>query len=66
MEVQAPGFRYYHSLAKMDEMFAEDRLRHHVDMPWMTSLIFIRRILEDCTGRSYYHTRNDFMQSYIG
>ena len=26
MEVQAPGFRYYHSLAKMDEMFAEDRL----------------------------------------
>ena len=27
MEVQAPGFRYYHSLAKMDEMFAEDRLR---------------------------------------
>ena len=36
MEVQAPGFRYYHSLAKMDEMFAEDRLRHHVDMPWMS------------------------------
>ena len=36
MEVQAPGFRYYHSLVKMDEMFAEDRLRHHVDMPWMS------------------------------
>ena len=40
MEVQAPGFRYYHSLAKMDEMFAEDRLRHHVDMPWMTKPYF--------------------------
>lgn len=36
MEVQAPGLRYYHSLAKMDEMFAEDKLRHHVDMPWMS------------------------------
>ena len=36
MEVHAPGFRYYHSLVKMDEMFAEDRLRHHVDMPWMS------------------------------
>ena len=35
MEVQAPGFRYYHKLAKMDEMFSEDMLRHHVDMPWM-------------------------------
>ena len=40
MEVQAPGFRYYHSLAKMDEMFAEDRLRHHVDMPWMAKPYF--------------------------
>ena len=40
MEVQAPGFQYYHSLAKMDEMFAEDRLRHHVDMPWMTKPYF--------------------------
>lgn len=40
MEVQAPGFKYYHSLAKMDEMFAEDRLRHHVDMPWMTKPYF--------------------------
>lgn len=40
MEVQAPGFRYYHSLAKMDEMFAEDRLRHYADMPWMTKLYF--------------------------
>ena len=40
MEVQAPGFRYYHSLAKMDEMFAEDRFRHHVDMPWMAKPYF--------------------------
>ena len=40
MEVQAPEFRYYHSLAKMDEMFAEDRLRHHVDMPWMAKPYF--------------------------
>lgn len=48
MEVQAPGFRYYHSLVKMDEMFAEDRLRHHVDMPWMAKPYFyssdIRRL----------------------
>ena len=36
MEVQAPGFRYYHSLAKKDEMFAEDSMIHHVDMPWMS------------------------------
>lgn len=35
MEVQAPGFRYYHKLAKLDEMFSEKMLRHHVDMPWM-------------------------------
>ena len=28
MEVQAPGFRYYHKLAKMDEMFSEDMLKH--------------------------------------
>ena len=40
MEVQAPGFRYYHSLVKIDEMFAEDRLRHHVDMPWMAKPYF--------------------------
>ena len=40
MEVQAPGLRYYHSLAKMDEIFAEDRLRHNVDMPWMTKPYF--------------------------
>ena len=32
MEVQAPGFRYYHKLAKMDEMFSEETLRHHVDI----------------------------------
>ena len=35
MEVQAPGFRYFHKLAKLDEMFSEDMLRHYVDMPWM-------------------------------
>ena len=40
MEVQAPGFQYYHSLAKMDEMFAEDKQRHYVDMPWMTKPYF--------------------------
>ena len=40
MEVQAPGFRYYHSLVKMDEMFAEETLRHHVDMPWMAKSYF--------------------------
>ena len=40
MEVQAPGFRYYHKLAKLDEMFSEETLRHHVDMPWMTKPYF--------------------------
>ena len=40
MEVQAPGFRYYHKLVKMDEMFSEDMLRHHVDMPWMAKPYF--------------------------
>lgn len=40
MEVQAPGFRYYHKLAKMDEMFSEDMLRHYVDMPWMSKPYF--------------------------
>ena len=40
MEVQAPGFRYYHKLAKMDEMFSEDMLRHHVDMLWMAKPYF--------------------------
>ena len=40
MEVQAPGYRYYHSLAKLDEMFAEDVLRHYVDMPWMARPYF--------------------------
>ena len=48
MEVQAPGFRYYHKLAKMDEMFSEETLRHHVDMPWMAKPYFyssdIRRL----------------------
>ena len=40
MEVQAPGFRYYHKLAKMDEIFSEETLRHHVDMPWMAKPYF--------------------------
>lgn len=40
MEVQAPGFRYYHKLAKLDEMFSKDMLRHHVDMPWMAKPYF--------------------------
>ncbi|RHO06181.1 relaxase/mobilization nuclease [Clostridium sp. AM22-11AC] len=40
MEVQAPGFRYYHKLAKLDEMFSEDMLRHYVDMPWMAKPYF--------------------------
>ena len=40
MEVQAPGFRYYHKLAKLDEMFLEDMLRHYVDMPWMAKPYF--------------------------
>ena len=40
MEVQAPGFRYYHKLAKLDKMFSEDMLRHYVDMPWMVKPYF--------------------------
>lgn len=40
MEVQAPGFRYYHKLAKLDEMFSEETLRHHVGMPWMAKPYF--------------------------
>ena len=40
MEVQAPGFRYYHKLAKLDEMFSEETLRHHVDMPWKAKPYF--------------------------
>ena len=40
MEVQAPGFRHYHKLAKLDEMFSEDMLRHYVDMPWMAKPYF--------------------------
>ena len=40
MEVQAPGFRYYHKLAKLDKMFSEDMLRHYVDMPWLAKPYF--------------------------
>ena len=47
MEVQAPGFRYYHKLAKLDEMFSEDMLRHYVDMPWMAKPYFYS---SDITG----------------
>lgn len=35
LEVQVPGYRYYHNLAKMDEMFSENKIRYYVDMPWM-------------------------------
>ena len=42
MEVQALGFRYYHKFAKVDEMFSEETLRHHVDMPWMAKLYRLR------------------------
>ena len=40
LEVQAPVFKYYHKLAKLDEMFSEETLRHHVDMPWMAKPYF--------------------------
>ena len=40
MGVHAPEFRYYHKLAKLDEMFSEDMLRHYVDMPWMSKPYF--------------------------
>lgn len=40
MEVQAPGFKYYHQLAKLDEMFSEDMLQNCVDMPWMAKPYF--------------------------
>ena len=40
MEVQAPGFQYYHKLAKLDEMFSEETLRYHVDMHWMAKPYF--------------------------
>ena len=34
------GISYYHNLAKMDEMFSEETLRYHVDMPWMAKPYF--------------------------
>ena len=40
MEVQALGFRYYHKLAKLNGMFSEDMLRHHMDMSWMAKPYF--------------------------
>ena len=50
MEVQAPGFRYYHKLAKLDEMFSEDMLRHHVDMPWMAKPYFYSSDIRELHG----------------
>lgn len=44
LEVQVPGYRYYHNLAKMDEMFSENKIRYYVDMPWMVHPHFILRI----------------------
>ena len=58
MEVQAPGFGYYHKLAKLDEMFSEDMLRHHVDMPWMAKPYFYSsdiRGLHRAKSVSYTH-----------
>lgn len=34
LEVQVPGFQYYHSLAKMDEMFEEDNLKYYMNSPY--------------------------------
>ena len=52
MEVQAPGFRYYHKLAKLDEMFSEDMLRHHVDMPWMAKPYFYSSDIRGAQGET--------------
>ena len=61
MEVQAPGFRYYHKLAKLDEMF----FRRYVTALCGyaldgKALPFIRRISGDYTGRSCHHSRRRF------
>ncbi len=39
----------------------EEKIQHG----WQ-SLTFIRRISEDCTGRSCHHSRRSFMQSCTG
>lgn len=53
MEVQAPGFRYYHKLAKLDEMFSEETLRHHVDMPWMAKPYFYSSDIRGLHGAKF-------------
>ncbi len=40
MEVQAPGCKYYHRLEKLDEMFAEKKLKYYVDFPYMAQAYF--------------------------
>lgn len=40
MEVQAPGCRYYHKLKRLDEMFAEDKLKYYVDFPYTVQAYF--------------------------
>ena len=65
MEVQAPGFRYYHKPAKLDEMFSEDTLRHHVDMPWMAkALLLFVGYQGIAQSEAVTIPRRSFMQSY--
>ncbi len=40
MEVQAPGCKYYHRLEKLDETFAEKKLKYYVDFPYMAQAYF--------------------------
>ena len=66
MEVQAPGFRYYHKLAKMDEMFSEDMLRHYVDMPWMSKPYFYSSDIRGLHRAKLSPYKSGFIQNYIG
>ena len=66
MEVQAPGFRYYHKLAKLDEMFSKDMLRHHVDMPWMAKPYFYSSDIRGLHREKLSPFQKKFLQSYIG
>ena len=60
MEVQASGYRYYHSLAKMDEMFLENKIRYYVDMPWMVQPHFYSKNI-----RYLKHTNlSEFQKKY--
>lgn len=60
MEVQAPGYRYYHSLAKMEEMFSENKIRYYVDMPWMVHPYFYSKNI-----RYLKHTNlSEFQKKY--